>query len=214
MANMAKDAFYLNFKSDDDFFELPHFIWLCAAVDADLKRRDYDLAKQAKWRVRMNKLIELPENNYVTETAKVEKGIVALKSNIFSFSNDSSSLGLSRVYPKSGSSCSDFVRISGNEQWATCDIKDVVMFVQEGDNKVKLINYEICNPEEVTVRYVPEITETGSVANDRAFVIVTQVVAFLQSTSKGTVIDMINNSNNNRTIQTETDINAAKTQGG
>lgn len=202
VAQVAMDAFYQSFKPNDAFLRLEHFLFLCKAADGKLKQDEYD--KQVRLNLQKgarNAPVFLSSGNYVTETPEIKEGKAILTHNILTFSGASQTVSVSRVKLNGG--CDNIMPITQEEAWQACDIKHVVFWMPIC-NGIEFLNLEgNCKPEKATITYVPELTDDSTIPENRKFMILNMVNAYIKSAQQGTIIDMNNDGNTNVATQTE-----------
>jgi len=201
VAQMAMDSFYQDFRPPDGFMRLKHFEWLCIAADSKLKQDEYANLINNRLRMRLfDSDILMSADNYMTVELPVIKGKVKLPYPIMTFSGDISTLGVREVSPVG--KCSPFIRLSPDEKWMACDIKDVVMWVAMCDT-IEIINHDVCKADNVSVSFIPQLTGKSQVQESRKWSILNMVTVFIKSAKDGTIIDMTNDGNSNVAQQTE-----------
>lgn len=205
------DNYIRDFKPDDQFLDIGHFMFLCASADKKLKQMDYDKEKMLRVRMRLaNVQIQMPSSSYESEIADVVGDRVKLKHKVMFFSGDEFNIGVISVSPVG--QCKDFKRATLASKWIAKKDGDNVYWYSDSEG-VGLINKGICNPKKVEVVYIPEIAtdcEDANIQGSREYDILTMCMNFLKGTDAGTVIDMYNNGNNNKILQFEVDKNQMK----
>jgi hypothetical protein len=203
LANMVMTMYYKGFRPTNGPFRLEHFIFLCVAADAKLKQDEYNNERLLKIRMRMiHSEINMSPDNYDTITIPVKKESAKLPNRIMAFSGDRHSLGVNFVKPE-GKCKGQFIRINPDEKWTVESVKDVVFWYPEGQC-IKFINMNhVCTPDNVTVNYIPEITEKSAVQKSREQPIMTMVMNFIKAFDANSIVDMSNDGNPNVATQTE-----------
>jgi hypothetical protein len=201
VAQMAMDAFYQDFRPADGFMRLKHFEWLCIAADSKLKQDEYSNLINLRLRMRQfDTDITMSSDNYITVELPVVKEKVKLPYPVMTFSGDISMLGVRDVLPVN--KCKPFIRLSPDEKWMACDIKDVVLWVAVCDT-IELVNWEVCKADKVSVSFIPQLTDKSQVQESRKWAILNAVTTFIKAAKDGTIIDMTNDGNANVAQQTE-----------
>lgn len=202
VGQIAMDMFYQDYKPATAFLRLKHFVWLCVAADGKLKQDEYD--KQVFLNLRLRRphaQVNLNADNYDTVKVAIKDSKAILPNPVMMFPGASSNLSISQVRPEGN--CSNLMPITEDERWEACQIKDIVFWLPIPCG-IEFINLQgNCNPENVTVSYIPQLTEKSTVQESRKWAILNMVTIFVKSAKEGVIIDMSNDGNANVASQTE-----------
>jgi hypothetical protein len=218
-AQMTMDLYYQNFKTDEDFFNLTHFLYLSGVAYSKLLEDEYKEARkeakmedsfaeifiQADWLIEQTiemKRIEDEDNSFSG----------TLSSPLFSFPYDPYSFGIQSVRRAGKTKCNHFIRTTGRESWLDCQLPTTNrVFFHVIANKL-IVNNVQCAMEKLIVQMVPEITDLmafgmqgGPVPKSKEDIIIRKTLELMMAARNGAVVDMTNNSNPNKTLQTEVD---------
>lgn len=202
VGQIAMDMFYQEFKPAGAFLRLKHFVWLCIAADGKLKQDEYNNQVMLNLRARKpNAQVILSADNYDTVVVKISKSKAILPTPIMTFPGAGSTYGVSQVIPEGN--CRSFMPLSEMERWQACNIKDVVFWfpIPCGIEFLNLAGN--CDPKQVTVSYIPQVSENSTVQETRKWSILNMVTVFVKSAKDGVIIDMSNDGNPNVASQTE-----------
>lgn len=214
VAEMLQDMYYQAYRTDEDFFDLPHFEYICAMVYSKILENEYKIARaESKTEEGISSVII--NGDYLVKekvAPKKEDGdyILTLKQSIFQFQFDKNNTGIQRISnPNQG--CKRFVRTNMQKSdWMSGILPktDRVFFYGTG-KQVVLKNVTCALNAELTVMYVPEISSVDSeeaiIPEGKGYDVVTIGMDLMKRARNGEVIDMTNNSNPNKVIQTEID---------
>lgn len=202
VAQLCMDLLYQEFRPDNGFWRLQHFIDFCIAADSKLKQDEFAALVILRLRSRQPGAdISMAADNYISVEVELKKDRAKLPSPIMTFTGDNDNLGVSSVTPIG--KCKNFMRINIGEEWMACDIPSVVFWKPDCDG-IKFINLKgNCTPEKVTITYIPQLNNKSSIQEARKWAILTMVTGFIKQAKDGVVIDMTNDGNSNATIQTE-----------
>lgn len=214
VATMVMDAYYGDFRGNDDFFEDEHFQFVTRAaygklLDAELKEaRALAKLEQGYY------VIDVSQDWLIIETVKFTKktGDVwegKLKQVPFPFAYDKMGYGVQTLMPVDESGCKDFLRMSPDEVWKFCTNgipRSSKVFFTVIKDIITLRNVK-CNPGEVSVSYVPTLSdaEDSLISVNKQFDVFTLAVTAMRQARDGMVVDETNNANKNKALQTEID---------
>ena len=203
LANMAMTMYYKGFRPSNGPYRLEHFLFLCLAADAKLKQDEYSAERNLRIRMRQPHAdISMAPDNYETVKVVVKNEAAKLPNRIMGFSGDKGNLGVNSVTPE-GNCKAPFIRINRDEIWTTNGINDVVFWYSD-EQCIKFINLDkICKPEKVVVNYMPQLSNKSIVQKSREYPILAMVGQFIQAFENGTLVDMSNDGNPNKTLMIE-----------
>lgn len=202
VAQMAMDAFYQEFRPDNAFLRLEHFLYLCIAADSKLKQDEYAAQVNIRLRTRqMGAAISMSADNYITVEAELKKERVKLPFPIMTFAGDNDNLGVASVTPVG--KCKNIMRLNIDEEWMACDTPSVPFWIPDCDG-VRFLNLKNnCSVEKVKVRYIPQLNNKGNIQEARKWAVLNLVTVFIKSAKDGAIIDTSNDGNSNVAQQTE-----------
>ncbi len=209
-AQNCMDLYYQQFKSDEDFFELYHFKYLCGVAQAKLLQVEYEKAYARSLQIhgipeaRMNPQWFISENVELKASDIADKEI-ELKDCPFTFLYDASSTGIENVYPLNGK-CGDFIRMSIDDKWKlkSSPATNIVWWFPFG-KKIGFMNLH-CGLKQVKVVYIPSLAkleDTCGIADGIEADIITWVLNLMAAARNGAVVDMTNDQNPNKVIESE-----------
>lgn len=212
-AQMAMDLYYQNYQSNNDFFGIEHFIYCCKAAYGKLLNDDAEESRKVQFLLTGNYVIELSQDwsTQVTLTfeydEKLKKYVATLPTTPFFFKNDRMSSAVQDIQPISG--CKSFVRSSYDTAWQDCfmpSTEDVIWFLK-GD---KIIAANATCEMEADVYFIQGLgTDPDKIIlpdDGTQLDIVTSVYNVMGTVrDKLQAIDMSNNQNPNKAVQTEID---------
>jgi len=217
---MAMDLYYQNYRTDESFFDMPHFQFMVVQQYTDM------FAKEALINKRENKsdtgysYIEISPDWMITETHEVkydkDSKQVYIETNVppFVFKYDAMGSGIQYVTAHEAG-CTDFKRIAATDKWMICRLPatEQALYYVEPGGKVVLVLNGGCKPKKINVQYVPSIDCTNPesiMREDLAMDIMKDVLNTMFGARQGVLVDMANNSNPNMVPQGEVDYNVNK----
>jgi hypothetical protein len=211
-AQIIMNLYYQSYRTDEGFFKLFHFKYIAGAVISKIMEEEYKEAKKLS-RVDDDLAdVNLPTEWLVQEEYEVEKkgddNIIKLKHKPFSFPFDYLGRSVQTIQDKTDRK-NDFIRIGVKEFWKLPSTPQSckIFFAVEGD-----IIYFVRSKKlgKLTIHYVPDITsdtfgDDGGIVPVPEEQVITRSLDIMFKARSGTVVDMSNNSNPNKTVQTEID---------
>lgn len=212
-AQVIMNLYYQSYRKDADFFRLFHFKYITGAVISKIMEEEYKAAKQAARVDDPSAEIDLPAEWLIGEVVEVKQegndNIITLKHTPFQFPYDL--LGRTVQYIETADGpCRDFVRISVKEKWKferLPQTKKIFFYVER--EKVFFVTKDKLG--KLKVHYAPDITSAsfgedgGVIPVSKEEEVIRRTLDIMMKARQGTVVDMTNNSNPNKTIQTEID---------
>lgn len=214
-AQIIMNLYYQQYKSDEDFFKLFHFKYLAGSVVSKIMEDDYTKAKAESRSIDPYAEVDLPAEWLIPEENEVKKdgsdNIIKLKHQPFSFPYDLLGRTVQRIENLSpGSTCTEWIRISIKEKWKFHYVpKGSKVFFAVIKDKIEV--FADCKIGKVRVYYCPELTDPsfgedgGIVPASKEADVISKTLTLMMAARQGTVVDTTNNSNPNKTIQTEID---------
>lgn len=203
IAQLAMDAYYLDYRPASAFFTIDHFIRFCVLADADLKLQEYRLLVNNNIRQgKKNAQVILGSDNYYTaKGVPVVNDKAVLPYPIMSFPGaGGESLNVSAVIPEGN--CGNLMRITQSQRWQVCGDTDMVYWVPACEG-IEFINKEACPFKKVDVTYIPSVEKGTMIQDSKGWGILTMVSGFMKAMKNGTVVDKSNDGNPNTSLQTE-----------
>lgn len=208
VAQMTMDQYYQTYKSDDQFFELEHFMFMVASVFSKTINDDYNSARSIGKIEDGTGYVEISPDWLIKEVHDVKesngKKCITLNYGIMPFDFDAMGNGVQQVLPI-GHECCTFQKITGAQLRFLCQMpttKNTYYNVVGGN---ELFFYG--NPgKKVEVYYVPEPTvDTPNlqIHNEMVFDIIAQALKLMFASKNGNAMDMSNNQNANVTNGSE-----------
>jgi hypothetical protein len=214
-AQMIMDIYYASYKTDENFFALYHFEYLVGVVYAHILEQEYkDQRREAKQETGYTD-IALQADLLISKTLDIKRRqdsdeyYIELPSRPFTFPYDPYGFGVQSL--RSGvAKCSNFVRATAKIDQQLCVMPKVsrIFFYPLGKN-IELRNM-YCHLDKVTVTYLPDITDPdlgddAEIPKSKEDVVIHEVLQLMMAARNGQVVDMSNNSNPNKVMQTEID---------
>jgi len=212
VAQNIMDLYYQQYKSDEDFFEEYHFKYLAAAAYAQILQEEYEksyklsLAEKGIGEPALNPEWFISEEKEVVASDMGDKEL-KLASCPFTFRFDKQSSGVQGVYPLAGK-CGEFIRISVDDQWKIKNAPTTnIVFWFPLSNKIVFKNVH-CGLKKVKVVYIPslkELEDTCALPDSMQMDIIQRVLNIMFVARQGGVVDMTNNQNPNKVMESEID---------
>lgn len=221
-AQALMDMYYQNYKTDEDFFDLTHFRYLCGVVYSKILEDEYkearaiakaetgytEISLQSDWLQEIE--VEIKESDDPYEQGDM---VAKLPFRPFSFPYDPYSFGIQSIIPKRAGGCKNFVRSSQKSEWIDCLMPNNsnIYWMMSSAKKLRFKNVKCDLGDKVKLLYIPEITDEafgldgGDVPASKEEMIIMRGLQLMMAARQGTVVDFTNNSNPNKTIQTEID---------
>ena len=219
VAQLAMDLYYQNYKGENDFWELGDFIQNCGNTAAKMYltfyQQDYAMLRQDK----KEEVVSFDAGWLLEQDAEVTgNGIfksATLEYPVMTFPYDRSSCGLQHIFPLEPLSFDELQRTSLSALYQlkyvpkTNDIyfySDVSKADCDTVSKIGILNKGNCNIKKIKVYYVPVLNdENANVPDGIISDVVANTVLMMKQIEQGTVVDMTENQNSNKILQTELD---------
>lgn len=217
-AQIVMDLYLQNYRTDEDFFNLEHFKYLCGVVFYKLLEDDYKLQRKESFQEHGFTEITLPSNMLIEEVVKVkydndtEFYIGETKHPVIIFPYDAIANGIQSIFNNIKGGCKEFIRESYKRRWALCDLpvtSNVYWFGEGG--KIYFKATANCKLEKLKVRYASDPSDEsfgedgGMIDQTKEKAIIDGVWEMMVKAKNGVVVDMTNNGNPNKRIQSEID---------
>jgi hypothetical protein len=210
-AQQTMDLYYQHFRTDQDFFRLVHFRYLCAVAYASLLQDYYEKSYARALSENGMGDVDLPTEWMISETLGVQSGAhgehyLELKQKPFSFLYDNQFRSIQTIMPVGDFSARLF-RISIKEVWklrAMPQTRNVFWFSM-GDQKIQFRNMNT-SLSEVMVFYLPslgDLSDEAELADGLEGRVIEATLNLMSIARQGGVVDMTNDQNPNRTMETE-----------
>lgn len=206
------DLYYQQFKADEDFFELYHFKYLAGVAYGKLIQEEYEKQWRLNFQLEGFGYVSVAQDWLIKGENKLEKDsdgtyFIKLDKKPFSFLFDRQSSAIQTITPIGGKACKEFIRISADEKWKICALPhtgktfwyleiDVIRFVGI-----------TCLPDKVATLYVPgldlDIDDNLNIPMTKEADIIDWVLQRMIGARQGTVVDMTNDGNPNKTVASE-----------
>lgn len=212
LSQTTMDLYFQQYKSDEDFFEYSHFVYLCAAAYAQILQEEYEKSYMLNLREKQIGEANLNPEWFIEEEKEVttsETGDreLTLASCPFSFRFDKQSSGVQGVYPLAGK-CGEFIRIGVDDLWKIKNAPTTnIVFWYVVANKIVFKNVH-CGLKKVKVTYIPslkELEDQCSIADSMQMDVINRVLNVMFVARQGGVVDVTNNQNPNKVLETEID---------
>lgn len=201
--------FYQNYRADEDFFDLTHFKFLLAAKYSEIVKAEYAANKRENKMLTGFSWYEISPDWLIEETAKAEydssrrEYSITLNNNVFAFEFDAMSSGVQYVTMHCAD-CGSIVRITQRDLIGLCHMPRTsqVMYYVKGSNKIVFKNAD-CDLSKATfdIQYVPAVdcdNDDAEIHDDKVNDLIVEVLNLMFGARQGTLVDMSNDSNPNK----------------
>jgi hypothetical protein len=208
IAQHIMDAYYQEDKSGDDFFDLPHFRFMAASSYANLLQDEFEKSKRATMQEEGRAEAQLNPEWYTREDVDIKldaegKGVAVLLNPVFSFRYDKRTSGVLDIYQLVGN-CTEFMRIHPEALWQLKILPktSITYWYMLMMSTVYFVN---TLPKKVRIFYIPAITDDNDpvIPLSLGKMIVQDVWTFFVNAKNGVVVDMTDNQNPNKNMETE-----------
>lgn len=211
-AQMMSHFFYGDVKSSDDFFELEHFIFCARAVFAKLLQTEANSGRNEAKIDSGYATINLSQEWLISEIVEFKNTVktefeATLKQKPFYFINDGMGYGIQSVEDQDRETV--YNRISPDQKWELRHMPQTncVFWFPRGQ-KIIALNESNCTPKQAEVWYAPSLSgdpDKELVPLGKQAEIVEMGVMIIKKLEQGVIVDMTNNQNTNKIIQSEID---------
>lgn len=207
VGSRTMDMFFQSYRSQNDFFDLPDFVYYCGTTIADIFQKEYK-AKYAELRAfKSDDVVGFPADWLLEQNLKVENkdGILSavLQEPIMSFSYDNQVVGVQDVLPLKPHDV-ELERSTIAEKWQlkyVPTISRVFWYVQ--GNRILFVQKGLCSVKEVTVLFIPAISDSMLVPDGIVKQVIDQTVATMKTIAQGNVVKSSLDGNQNEILQLE-----------
>jgi hypothetical protein len=218
-AQIVMDLYFQNFRTDEDFFRLFHFKYLCGVSYSKLLEQEYkqnrreamlelgfsDVIIPSEWLIE-----EVVEFKEVDDEPNFYKA--TFKHPVFTFPYDAVSNGIQTIRPVGkGMSCKEFIREAARRRWSLCDLPMTSQVFWFGEGKDIIAYSRKCKMDKMKVKiwYASDPADE-SFGEDGGFIhkskeedVIRMTLDIMMKARQGTVVDMSNDGNPNKRIQSE-----------
>ncbi len=216
-ASLIMDLYFQNYPTDEGFFNENHFLYLAGVAwakvleDEYLELRRNSRAEDGYTNVHLNPAWLIEEEIEVKlkpGSSEIYEG--QLKTPVFGFAFDPYGRGVQSIRNNDITGCRNFIRSSERESWMDCIVPMTkhVFFIVKRKGVIQLRSPQ-CQFTTLVVEYVPDITtdffgeDGGAVPKSKEDAIIRRALDLMINARSGTVVDMTNDSNPNKAIQSE-----------
>jgi hypothetical protein len=214
LAQHIMDLYYQSFKSDDEFFELLHFEYLAGVAYAKLLQNEYENNYKLNLHEEGYGYVTLSQDWLRAEEHKIKKDadgryFIQLDMAPFSFLYDSQNSSIQDVIPLGQNSQKEFIRMGSQERWKIKASRGtrIIFWYLEKDKIYAASENTNGMPERLKVLYVPapekDISDDFTIPVTKEADIISWVLNIMFTARQGTVVDMTNDANPNKTLATE-----------
>lgn len=219
IAQMVQDLYFQDYRKGEDFFQEVHFIYLCGVSYSKIVEDEYKQARREAFAENGIIDVQLSDEWLLFEKLKVskadEEGVykAELKHPVFSFPFDPNNNGIQTVRNLNFTGCKEFIRIPARRKWAVCrlPVSDNVYFYTER-RTMYFVNAKCgLDKADLQVGYVSDPSDEsfgengGDIPTSKVEMIIRSTLDLLKKAAAGVVVDMTNNANPNKRLQTEVD---------
>lgn len=211
VADLGKNLFYRDYKTETDFFDTPHFTYLSCATYATMINTMFGDEKTRNKQSDGFSYVNLSGPWIVTEQCEIkeEKGQKFIETSMpcFCFDFDAMASSIHSVVKGAKGQCGDLMRISNKDIWKLeyAPVTNDIYYYQLGE-KIILPNLK-CDPGKLTVHYLPALLPSNpkcTVPETMVDGIITTVLQIMFAAKKETpFIKIANDGNPNPNPQKE-----------
>lgn len=210
----AMDAYFNNFKDASQFFELSDFIFHCGATIADLYQQEAKTKYAELRQEKQEDVVGFPADWLLEQVLKVERKdgetFAKLTEPVMGFSWDNQVLGIQEVLPLKPRDA-NLERTTQAAAWQNKLVpfthtifwygrKDRVIFEKKGG----------CNISEVSVLYIPTVSENMLVPEGIIRYTIDQTVSTIRQLVTGQIVKKAVDGNQNLVLEGEINKNSLK----
>lgn len=209
----AQDAFYGDFKSSSQFFQIEDFIYHCGATVADLFRQEFaekyaELRQEKKdslvefdptWLNERELDVELKDGRYLSK----------LDFKFMNFQHDEQSTGIQTVISLSPNYGKELQRVTLSQVWQlqyTPNTNEI--FFQPEKTKLNIFPNGAANVRRIKIFYVPAIGDDMEVPDGLVDMTITNTVSKMKGLLQQNVVKKSIDQNKNATLETEINANS------
>lgn len=219
VAQLAMDEYFQNYKGENDFWDLSDFIQTCGNTISKLYttfyQQEYSMLRQEK----KDEVISFDAGWLLEQEAEVKQngvGLCALLDNpVMTFPWDKSSIGIQNVFITEPATLDELERTSLAALWQLKYMPKTNRIFFYSDvaktdcvtiSKIGFVNKGSCNIKKVRILYVPVMNDGDAPVPDGIISdAITNTILEMKKIAEGNVVDMTENQNSNKTLQTEID---------
>lgn len=203
----AMDAYYTNYRSQSEFFELSDFIFHCGATLSDIIQKEYK-TKYAELRAnKSDDVVGFPADWLLEQVVEVKEKdgemYAELINPVMAFSYDNQVVGVQEVVSMQPKGVR-LERATVAEKWQleygpTCE--RIFWYIK--GTTVCLVRKSLCSVKKISVLYIPAISESMLVPDGVIKQVIDQTVATIKELEKGLVVKKSLDGNDNKVMQLE-----------
>jgi hypothetical protein len=208
VASNTMDLYYQDYRSDEDFFDLPDFVTHCGDTLTNYYLTEYKQIKAEMRADRQEEVVTFSENvlsEQVLDVKLCEGELVAkLEKPFMSFPYDEQSTGVQYVFPTKAKDCQNLERSHISKIWKFkhLPITDrVFWYVDFGE--IKFYKNSIVPLNKVRVLYIPVVNKEMSVPSALIDMVTTNTVLKMKQIAAGVVINETLSRNPNKPVEAE-----------
>lgn len=220
-AQIVQDLYFQNYRKSEDFFREAHFRYLCGVAYSKIVEDEYKMARREAFQEFGFTEVALSTEWLIDEQVEVKKvqdqhnmWKAKLKHPLFVFPYDQASNGIQIIRNMNFSMlCKEFIRESARRKWALCDmpVTNNVYWYPEGKELV-FVNAKCgLDKAKLQVSYISDPADEsfgdngGVIPKTKEDLIIRTTLDLMIKAKNGVVVDMTNNANPNKRIQSEID---------
>lgn len=219
VASHTQDAYLQTYRTTTDFFDIDDYIFHCAAAAATFYQQLYD-KEYARMRAdgQKDQVVAFANDFLSTQILKVEKKdgetFAMLTDQVFSFAYDQSNTGLQNVFCFVPRPVYELERSDIDELWQLQYLPKTnkIFWALDGD-RILLVNKGGCNVKEIKVLYVPQVNADNPktlLPDSIVKPVIDATVLSMKEYADKNVIKKTLDNQQNKTLQTEANLSAAK----
>lgn len=210
VAQYTMDEYYLNYKSETDFFTLQDFIFHCGATLTGAFQQGFD-AMRAELRAEKQDEVVAFSHNWLSQTDVLQvqrqnnQVFVELDQPVMSFLTDAQNTGIQEIIPIAPTDVElERSNISQIWQFKLLPATNRIFWYPVG-NKINFFNKGDCHIQQLQVLYIPGISDTMLVPGGLVNYAISTTLAVMKQLNEGTVVKKSLDLNQNKIINTEVD---------
>lgn len=210
VAQYTMDEYYLNYKSETDFFTLKDFIFHCGATVTGAFQQGFDAMRTELRSEKQDEVVGFSHNWLsLTEVLQVKRQnnqvFVEMEQPVMSFLTDTQDAGYQDIIPVAPTDVElERSNISQFWQFKLLPATNRIFWYVLG-NKIYFFNKGDCHIQQLQVLYVPGISDTMLIPGGLVNYAMSTTLAVMKQLGEGTVIKKSLDQNQNKIINTEVD---------
>jgi hypothetical protein len=213
IAQIVMDLYYQNYKSDEEFFKKHHFKYLITVCYNDFIQKYYDQSYTKNLAENGHAEVDLSSDWFVEEVVevKLENGFYSalLKNRPYAFLHDNQYRSISDIIPEECACDLRLSRIKHVERWklGSLPATSYTFWYLIGGNKIRFEKVK-CGLGTIRVLVLPALVtmdDAAIIPDGLSKNVIDATLNLMFQARQGVVVDLTNNQNPNKTMETEVD---------